>query len=160
MKKRSQKLEWGSVENPIQLAKIEAQLLALAKDSLENAHAPYSNFKVGAAALLDNGKMLGGSNQENAAYPMCLCAERVALSAVASQAPKATIKAMAITVKAPTQVIDQPAMPCGSCRQALCEIEYKQKAPIRLIIRGETGVIFIFKSAKDILPFSFDASFL
>lgn len=160
MKKQSQKLEWISLEDDSHLSKEESKLLVLAKASLENAHAPYSNFKVGAAAFLDNGKMLGGSNQENAAYPMCLCAERVALSAVASQEPKAIIKAMAITVKAPSQIIDQPAMPCGSCRQALCEIEYKQKSPIRLIIQGEVGVVFIFNSAKDILPFSFDASFL
>jgi len=153
-------LAWEEVEVLTDLIPIEAKLLALAKSSLENAYAPYSNFHVGAAILLENGKMLGGSNQENAAYPMCLCAERVALSAVASQYPNLLIKTMAITVKAPNQIIGQPAMPCGSCRQALCEKEYQQKHPIRLVIRGEEGPIYCFQSAKDILPFSFDASFL
>jgi len=142
MKKKSVQLNW----------KVAKQVSDLS--------APYSNFHVGAAVLLDNGKMIGGSNQENAAYPLCLCAERVALSAAASQHPNVVIKSMAITVKAPNQVVSQPAMPCGSCRQSLCEQEFKQKKDIKLVIRGEEGDIYIFKSAKDILPFSFDASFL
>ncbi len=153
-------LEWNEVKKKSSLSKKERSLLALATTSLDHAYAPYSNFKVGASILLTNGKMVGGSNQENAAYPMCLCAERVALSAAASEHPNVPIKSMAITVKAPNQIIDQPAMPCGSCRQALCEQEFRQKKPIKLVIRGEKGPIYIFKSAKDILPFSFDASFL
>lgn len=153
-------LEWEEVKLLTDLVLVEAKLLAFAKSSLKNAYAPYSNFQVGAAILLENGGMVGGSNQENAAYPMCLCAERVALSAVASQYPKLIIKAMAITVKAPNQIIGQPAMPCGACRQALCEKESQQKQPIRLVIRGEEGPIYCFHSAKDILPFSFNASFL
>lgn len=160
MKHLSQKLEWIEIGDPSMLAEQENQLLSLATTSLAHAHAPYSNFRVGAAVLLENGMLLGGSNQENAAYPMCLCAERVALAAAASQQPDATIVKMAITVKAPNQIIDKPAMPCGSCRQAICEIEHKQQSSIELIIRGEKGVIYIFKSAKDILPFSFDATFL
>ena len=135
-------------------------LMEAAKEARDKAYAPYSKFHVGAAILLENGKMVGGSNQENAAYPMCLCAERVALSAAASQYPKMLIKTMAITVKAPNQIVQQPAMPCGSCRQALCEMEFQQKKDIKLVIRGEKGVIYIFKSVKDILPFSFDATFL
>jgi len=160
MKQFSQKLEWSVVENPKDLPTQEEELLALAKASLQNAHAPYSRFHVGAAVLLENGKMIGGSNQENAAYSMCLCAERVALAAVASQFPNEKIKAMAITVKAPLQIISQPAMPCGACRQSLCEKEYHQGEHIRLIIHGEVGNVYIFDSAKDILPLSFDASFL
>lgn len=160
MKRRRLVLEWEEVKEIADLISTEAALLNLATVSLKNAYAPYSNFHVGAAILLANGKMIGGSNQENAAYPMCLCAERVALSAVASQYPNEVIKTMAITVKAPNQIIGKPAMPCGSCRQALFEKEYQQKQAIRLVIRGEEGSIFCFKSVKDILPFSFDASFL
>jgi len=160
MKKKSSRLEWKVAEKLSDLSKKDAKLLALAISSLDHAYAPYSKFHVGAAILLENGKMLGGSNQENAAYPMCLCAERVALSAAASQYPKVLIESMAITVKAPDQIVKEPAMPCGSCRQALCEMEYQQKKDIKLVIRGEQGVTYIFKSAKDILPFSFDASFL
>jgi len=160
MKKKSVQLNWKVAKQVSDLSKKDAKLLNLATASLDNAYAPYSNFHVGAAVLLDNGKMIGGSNQENAAYPLCLCAERVALSAVASQYPNVVVKSMAITVKAPNQVVSQPAMPCGSCRQSLCEQEFKQKKDIKLVIRGEEGDIYIFKSAKDILPFSFDASFL
>jgi len=160
MKKKISRLEWKVAEKMDDLPKKDAQLLVLAKTSLKNAYAPYSKFQVGAAILLKNGKMIGGSNQENAAYPMCLCAERVALATAASQYPKMIIKTMAITVKAPNQVVRQPAMPCGACRQTLCELEFQQKKDIKLIVRGEEGDIYIFKSAKDILPFSFDASFL
>jgi len=160
MKKKSSRLEWKVAEKLSDLSKKDAKLLTLATSSLEHAYAPYSKFQVGAAILLENGIMLGGSNQENAAYPMCLCAERVALAAAASQYPKVLIKSMAITVKAPNQIVQQPAMPCGSCRQALCEAEFQQKKDIKLVVRGEEGVIYIFKSVKEILPFSFDASFL
>jgi len=160
MKKKSSRLEWKVAETLSDLSKKHAKLLTLATSSLVNAYAPYSKFQVGAAILLENGKMIGGSNQENAAYPMCLCAERVALAAAAAQYPKVLIKSMAITVKAPNQIVQQPAMPCGSCRQALCEVEFQQKKDIKLVVRGEEGVIYIFKSVKDILPFSFDASFL
>lgn len=160
MKQKKLVLAWEEVQKLADLTAVEAELLTLATASLKNAYAPYSNFHVGAAILLESGEMFGGSNQENAAYPMCLCAERVALSVAASQHPNVVITTMAITVKAPNQIIGQPAMPCGSCRQALCEKEYQQKQAIRLVIRGEKGPIFCFKSAKDILPFSFDASFL
>jgi cytidine deaminase len=143
-----------------ELPKEYQALLNLAKESLEHSYSPYSNFKVGAAALMKNGKMYGGSNQENAAYPLCLCAERVTLSAAESQSPNVPIEAMAITVKNPNQIINSPAMPCGSCRQVLCETERKHKNEIEIIIQGEVGEIFVFKTAKDLLPFSFNESFL
>ena len=129
MKKKSSRLEWKVAEKMSDLSKKDAKLLQLATSSLANAYAPYSKFQVGAAILLKNGKMVGGSNQENAAYPMCLCAERVALSAAASQYPKVIIKSMAITVKAPNQIVQEPAMPCGSCRQALCCLLYTSPSP-------------------------------
>ncbi len=160
MKEIMHKLQWTCLQNVFELEEAGQKLLALAKKSLKHSHSPYSNFKVGAAVLLENGKMLGGSNQENAAYPMCLCAERVALAAAASQQPGKTIMAMAITVKHPTKIINQPVMPCGSCRQAICEMEQKQQRPIQLIIRGEEGNIFIFKTGLDILPFAFDGALL
>ena len=146
MQQKKLVVTWEERKSLTDLIPVEARLLELAQSSLKNAYAPYSNFQVGAAILLENGAMIGGSNQENAAYPMCLCAERVALSAVASQYPNLIIKAMAITVKAPNQIIRQPAMPCGSCRQALCEKEYQQKAPIRLVIRGEEGPCLLYTS--------------
>ena len=101
MKRRRLVLEWEEVKEIAELIPTEAALLNLATSSLKNAYAPYSNFHVGAAILLANGKMIGGSNKENAAYPMCLCAERVALSSVASQYPNEVVKTITITVKAP-----------------------------------------------------------
>ncbi|MEM6320360.1 MAG: cytidine deaminase [Bacteroidota bacterium] len=160
MKKRTLQISWREATEIAQIPASKATLLAMATQSLQNAYAPYSNFLVGAAVLLENGVMLGGSNQENAAYPMCLCAERVAISAAASAYPNVLITSMAITVKAPRQIIERPAMPCGACRQALCELENRQKKPVELVIRGEVGPIYLFDSVKEILPFSFDATFL
>lgn len=160
MEKKKLIVEWEAYHHFSDLEPEEQTLLNLAKSSLKYAYAPYSNFYVGAAILLENGEVLGGSNQENAAYPMCLCAERVALSTAASQFPNQIIKTIAVTVKSSTQVISHPAMPCGSCRQALCEKEYQQKEDIRLVIQGEEGPIYCFKSTKDVLPFSFNGSFL
>jgi cytidine deaminase len=128
-----------------------SKLLVRAKDCLTNSWSPYSDYKVGAAVLLDNGQVLAGANQENAAYPMCLCAERVALGAVASQFPGVPPVAMAIT----TAKGSEPAAPCGACRQVLAEHEYRFKQPITIILQAQSGVIYVFDSVKPLLPFSF-----
>ncbi|MEL7021021.1 MAG: cytidine deaminase, partial [Bacteroidota bacterium] len=123
-------------------------------------HAPYSNFYVGAAVLLQNGQILNGANQENAAYPMCLCAERVALASAHAQHPDSPVVAIAITVKNPAQVINQPAAPCGACRQVICETEQRYQQSMQIVLRGETGEIFVFEGGKDLLPIGFDQSYL
>lgn len=160
MKEHSVKITYQIFETPAQLPKIDRRLLKAAKKALKHSWSPYSNFKVGAAILLKNGEVLQGSNQENAAYPMCLCAERTALAAAASQFPKAAVNTIAITVKNPALLIDAPAAPCGACRQVMCETESKHQQEMRVILRGEKGPIYVFKSAKVLLPFGFDASFL
>ena len=104
--------------------------------------------------------MLSGGNMENAAYPMCICAEGVILSSVESSKPNATIKAMAITVKSPSQVIDYPVSPCGSCRQMISEKENRQSTPIRIILKGESGPFHVFDTVKRLLPFSFSSDSL
>ena len=104
--------------------------------------------------------MIGGSNQENASYPLCLCAERVALAAAAATHPNIPILTLAVTVKHPDKVIGKPAMPCGACRQVICEVEQKQQQAIRILTQGEQGAVFIFPSGLSILPFAFDASYL
>ena len=151
---------WQQLNQPKELPQEERQLLHLATTNLQNAYAPYSKFQVGAAVHLENNQMIGGSNQENAAYPMCRCAEQVALSAAASQFPGVPITKIAVTVYSEQQTIDTPAMPCGSCRQMLAETEYRQKKSIKIIVRGTVGPIYIFNSVKEILPFSFNGSFL
>ncbi len=135
-------------------------LLQRAKESLPNAYVPYSGFQVSAAVLLANGETLVGTNQENAAYPMCLCAERVALAAAHAQFPNIPIKTIAIAVKSAHKTVEEPASPCGACRQVICETEYRYQTPIQIILQGETGVIYKLKSGKDLLPLGFDGDFL
>ncbi|NQW36977.1 MAG: cytidine deaminase [Flavobacteriales bacterium] len=126
----------------------------------ENAYAPYSNFSVGAAILLDNDKIILGNNQENAAYPSGLCAERVAIYSAAANFPNVGIKALAITATSKTKDLDTPVAPCGSCRQAIAEYEVKQKAPIPIYFMGKIGKVAKSDSLKDLLPLAFDKTFL
>lgn len=143
-----------------ELSSDDQALLQCAHSAVNDSYSPYSNFKVGAAVRLSNGEILGGSNQENASYPLCLCAERTALSAAASLFPKVEITAIAVTAKSPTKPITAPISPCGACRQVICETENKHKHNIRVILQGETGEIYEFMTAKDLMPLSFDSEFL
>lgn len=145
---------------PSQLSESEQQLLMEARAALYKAYAPYSKFKVGAALLLSNNQIISGANQENAAYPMCLCAEQVALSAAASTYPGIPIVAMAIVVESENHVIDQPAAPCGACRQVISETEDRHGHNIAILLQGAQGDIFKVESGKQLLPLSFNASFL
>jgi len=138
----------------------DQELLAAAKAALPNSYSPYSNFQVAAAARLEDGTVVTGWNTENAAYPMCVCAEPATLSAAASQRPGMPVVAMAITVKSANQVLDQPASPCGSCRQQLHEHETRFETKMKLILRGEEGPVYVFESAGDILPFGFSGKLL
>ena len=138
----------------------DQQLILAAKEGLKDSYSPYSKFKVGAAILLSYGKIIKGSNQENAAYPMCLCAERVAIAAADAMYPKETILAIAVTAKSPTKPIDKPIAPCGACRQVLCETENKHNQKMKVIMQGEVGDIILVNTAKDLLPLSFDSEIL
>ena len=135
-------------------------LMSIARKALKDAYAPYSHFYVGAAALLQDGSIITGANQENAAYPMCLCAERVALGTASMQYPNIPIKVMAITVKNPEKEVIQPAAPCGSCRQAICEMENRQQQSIILLLQGEQGPVYEISSGASILPLSFSGEYL
>ena len=125
-----------------------------------NAYAPYSKFKVGAALLLDNGKIINGNNQENAAYPSGMCAERVAIWSAGALYPNMVVKKIAITAASSEVEVKNPVGPCGACRQALYEYEFNQKEPIEIIFMGETGKIIKVSSLASLLPFSFDSSYL
>lgn len=135
-------------------------LIKLAVEVRKNAYAPYSKFKVGAALLLDNGEIVLGSNQENAAYPSGLCAERVAIFQAGSIYPKAKMLKMAITAASDTNKTTSPIPPCGSCRQSIAEYEIKQETPIAIYFMGEIGAIYKSDSLKNLLPFMFDKKFL
>lgn len=124
------------------------------------AYAPYSNFRVGSAVVLENGEVVIGNNQENASYPSGLCAERVAIFQAGAKFPNVKLKTMAITATSDNYEVTSPAAPCGNCRQAMYEYEFKQKQPIRLLLMGETGSVIECYSVNDILPLGFNSSFL
>ena len=145
---------------PEMMAKEDQHLLAEAKAAMEDSYSPYSQFKVGAAILLDNGIILRGSNQENAAYSMCICAERVALSTADSQFQGVPVVAIAVTATSKNHALDKPISPCGACRQAIAESEYKHETTMKIIMQGETGEVYELASGKDLLPFGFDGSVL
>jgi cytidine deaminase len=135
-------------------------LMAQAIEVRKNAYAPYSKFRVGVAIFLDNGKIVVGSNQENAAYPSGLCAERVAIFYAGAVYPEAKILKMAITAASDTNQTTAPIPPCGSCRQSIAEYEIRQETPIEIYFMGEIGAIYKSESLKNLLPFMFDKKFL
>jgi cytidine deaminase len=152
--------QFSVFESVEQLPNDIQNLMAQAVAVRENAYAPYSKFRVGAAILLDNGKVILGSNQENAAYPSGLCAERVAVFQAGSIYPDAKILKMAITAASDTNQTTAPIPPCGSCRQSIAEYEIKQESPIEIYFMGEIGAIYKSASLKNLLPFMFDKKFL
>jgi cytidine deaminase len=143
-------------ELPIEVQDLMEQAVGIRK----KAYAPYSHFRVGAALLLDNGKIVLGSNQENAAYPSGLCAERVAIFQAGAIYPEAKILKIAITAASDTNQTKSPIPPCGACRQSISEYEFKQEYPIEIYFMGEIGAVYKSDSLKNLLPFSFDKNFL
>lgn len=135
-------------------------LMGKAVEIRKKAYAPYSKFRVGAAIFLDNGKIVLGSNQENAAYPSGLCAERVAIFQAGAIYPDAKILQIAISATADEKPVTSPIPPCGACRQAIAEYEFKQENPIEIYFMGESGAIYKSDSLKNLLPFMFDKNFL
>lgn len=135
-------------------------LMGKAIEARKNAYAPYSNFSVGAAILLDNKQIVTGNNQENASYPSGLCAERTAIYYAGAQYPDVKILKMALTAGSKTNQTNTPIPPCGACRQAIAEYEVKQETPIEIYFMGETGKIVKSNSLANLLPLGFDRSFL
>jgi cytidine deaminase len=135
-------------------------LMNQAIETRKNAYAPYSKFRVGAAILLDNGKIVLGSNQENAAYPSGLCAERVAIFQAGAIYPNAKIVKLAITAASDTNPTLSPIPPCGACRQSIAEYEFKQDTPIEIYFMGESGEVYKSNSLNNLLPLSFDKTSL
>ncbi|MCS7005205.1 MAG: cytidine deaminase [Cytophagales bacterium] len=134
----------------------ERELLQRAEQLTSNAYAPYSHFWVGCAILLENGTIIGGANQENAAYPSGLCAERTAFFHYGTFYSTIKIKAVAIAARRANQTIFLPISPCGACRQVMLEYENKQNHPIKLIMRTFHNKIHIVQSLSDLLPLKFD----
>lgn len=143
-----------------ELASEDKMLMDAAIKAKNSSYAPYSKFTVGAAILLENNKIILGSNQENAAYPSGMCAERVAIWKAGSEYPDIKIKKIAITASSNLKKVDKPVGPCGACRQSLLEYEVKQNQSFPILFMGEVGEIVKTNSLVDLLPFSFDGSSL
>ncbi len=140
-----------------ELEKADAALLEEARKITQKAYAPYSNFLVGAAAIFNNGQKVFGTNQENASYPVGICAERVLLASASMLQTDEPIQTMAISYNNLSRVggSDRPISPCGLCRQSLAEYEERTKQPMRLILSGMEGKVIIIDNATQLLPFSF-----
>ena len=134
---------------------VEEQILVKAAiKATDNSYAKYSHFHVGAALLLEDGSIVTGANQENAAYPSGLCAERSAIFAAQSQHPEFSIKTIAIAARNDDGFTRQPISPCGACRQVMMEMEDRYKSDVRVLLYGVEGV-YVIRSIKDLLPISF-----
>jgi len=142
------------------LSEEDKNLFLEAKKARDNAYAPYSKFHVGAALLLENNTIVLGNNQENAAYPSGMCAERVAIWNASSHYPNVKILKIFITAKSSTKIVTDPVAPCGACRQTIAEYELNQDKNIEIFFMGETGKIIKSNSLKDLLPLSFDKNLL
>jgi len=137
-----------------------SQLFEEAQKALQSAYSPYSSFQVGAALRLSNGQIIRGSNQENAAYPSGLCAERTAFFYAGSQFPNENIEEIVVLARKTGDSILVPACPCGACRQVMLEYEVKQKQAIPIVFKLENEGFIRVSSISDLLPFKFDASSL
>jgi len=158
MKKQQQVIAFEEYDSIGDLNKEDADLLKRAQEVTSKAYAPYSHFHVGACARLVNGEYVTGTNQENASFPVGLCAERVLLSGISSFYPDVAIEAIAISYASDSAASDHPVAPCGVCRQTLVEYEERMKHPIRLILGGMKGKIIVVENTLSLLLFAFNSS--
>ncbi len=159
MKKKILTTEILIYENSENFTKAEIALIGKAKEAVKRAYAPYSQFFVGASVLLKNGEIISGNNQENAAYPSGLCAERVALFYANSLYPDVAVEALAVTVFTKNDFLETPAPPCGACRQVMLETEIRFKTPMKIFLVGKKQ-IYVIENAKSLLPIHFDKDLL
>ena len=137
-----------------ELSVADRELIEQAMKATDNAYAEYSHFYVGAALRLANGRIVIGVNQENAAFPSGLCAERTAVFSAQANFPDQSIEALALVARNDNGLIDNPVTPCGACRQVLLGVEERYGLPMRILMYGKSGVYSV-GSAKDLLPLSF-----
>lgn len=142
-----------------ELSESDQQLIEKAKEATYRSYAPYSKFNVGAAALLENGIIVTGSNQENAAYPSGLCAERTTLFYANSQYPDQPVITLAIAARDEKGFLLQPISPCGACRQVILETQSRFGNKLRILLYGK-NVVYDIATINDLLPLSFDKDFL
>lgn len=137
-----------------ELTETQRRILSVAKEQIKHSYCPYSHFHVGAAALLANGEIILGCNQENAAYPSGLCAERSALFAAGAQYPDQPVEMLAIACYTGGHFTKEPGSPCGACRQVMLETEHRYGGKMQVLLYGEKET-FVFESAAELLPLNF-----
>lgn len=151
-------LNYHELDSCDALAREDAELLTAARNAVNLAYVPYSRFQVGAAARLTDGRIFAGANQENASYPVCMCAEQtLVMSLVNELNPENRIESLAVSYLAPQGNSDTPVSPCGKCRQFLNEFELRAKHSIRVIMSGMIGKVRVVNSIADLLPLAFSA---
>ena len=139
-----------------ELPMMEKACVQKAIEYVDYSYSPYSNFKVGACVMMEDGSVYGGANEENASYPLCLCAERVALHHASMRDRSQHMVAIAITAKHESKKLIDPAMPCGACRQVILEYEYRNgNKPIKILLINDDEDVFMLESIKALLPHSF-----
>lgn len=143
-----------SVYQEEELTGDDLRLIKSAKEAVERAYVPYSQFHVGAAALLENGEIICGSNQENAAYPSGTCAERTALFYAGARYPDIPVKALAVAAYNKGQFLADPIPPCGACRQVILETEMRSGHPLRILLYGTSGT-YVTEGIRNLLPLVF-----
>lgn len=143
-----------------ELCEQDQRLIDAAKRATQGSYAPYSHFHVGAAARLSDDTIVTGSNQENAAYPSGMCAERTTLFHAGSSHPDKAVTALAIAAYTDGAFTPTPIAPCGACRQVMLEAELRHHTPIRILLYGTQGIYLIEGGTHELLPLTFDASFL
>lgn len=137
-----------------ELSEEERKLVETAIQATDNSNAKYSHFHVGAALMLGDGRVVIGANQENAVFPLGLCAERTAIFAAQAQYPDQPIRKLAIAARNDTGLVAKPVTPCGSCRQVILEMEERYSKPVRILLYGTDGV-YAVNTVKDLLPLCF-----
>lgn len=159
MKKVHKSFEFTILKESELTAEIK-ELLNQANGMLAKSYSPYSEFKVAAALSTKDGQTFVGCNQENASYPLCICAERVALYNAGSSDPNHIIQSIVIIAKNPAKPVMAPVSPCGACRQVILEFEERQKQPIQIYLKGETDELYKLDKASDLLPLHFSSEYL
>lgn len=157
MNRQTFQIQYTLFNDEKELSKQDSLLLHKACQASENAYAPYSDFRVGVAVLLDNNIIVTGNNQENASYPLGLCAERVALFSAMSQYPEQKILAIAVYGNPKYFELEHYLAPCGGCRQVMLEYELKGKQKIRILLAGNSGKIIMIEGVDNLLPFQFSS---
>ena len=150
------KIAYQEFDVPEQMEVQDRKLVEAAIEAMSGSYAPYSNFNVGAAVLLEDGEIIKGANQENAAYPSGLCAERTALFYASAKRPEVPMKALAIAAGQNGKLCGTPATPCGACRQVMAQYQMKSKCPMKILLVGAER-IWIFDKVDDLLPLIFDS---